>query len=814
MQELLSGSRFFSRICPELVFVLTKNRLADPGGWCGKKVFKNLRTKEQEMGSVFKKLILAAFLLLIVIAAAGYGYIWYLSAKIEDRFSGRKWAIASTIYSDTTMLFPGMQVDIAALEKKLRKLGYQAKATEPEKKGRYRMTGSGLEIFLKDLNVSDTSRPGFSAVFDISNGRIAEIRRTDTKETLPIVELGPEVLMEFFGKDRELRRVVSIENIPDCLPNAVVAAEDNRFYSHYGIDPVSILRAMYVNIRHFSIRQGGSTLTQQLAKNYFLTPERTFKRKFHELFITLALEANYTKDEILEIYLNEIYLGQKGSASVNGVGEAAYFYFGKNVKDLTISECALIAGIIKSPNRLSPYRHADECRNRRNQVLETMHELGFINQPQLEKALQEPVETAGFEKYTRRAPYFLDYVSGQLGELYTKDILSSMGFSIYTTLDTWVQDAAEKAVEKGLAGLEQSIPSLVRNDFQKKLQAAVVVLQPRTGHVLAMVGGRNYAQTQFNRVTRAYRQPGSCFKPIAVSALLDKFKPSDLLSNEKTTYVIDGRPWTPENFGDIADRRISVRDMLKYSCNRAAVDMVVRGGPEKVADYAKKLQFSGDMKPYPSIALGAFEVTALELARAYCAFAADGVEPFILSVKDVADEKGNVLVRRNVDFNAVMSPAEAFIMSSMLRSVVSEGTASALGRMGVDYPLAGKTGTSNDYRDTWFVGYTPDFLALIWVGFDNGDPVMTTGAGAALPIFADLVKSMPGYISGRWFTMPPGVVKKKVCKQTGQLADSRQCPQKYEEYFLETNQPEKQCQIHKPDNVFKRTFDGISDIFR
>lgn len=766
------------------------------------------------MASALKKLILAAVLLLIVAVAAGYGYCWYLSAKIEERFSGRKWAIASTIYSDTTMLFPGMQVDITALEKKLRKLGYQVKTAAPEKKGQYRMTGSGLEIYFKDLHVPDNSRPGFSAVLDISNGRIGEIRQTDTGDNLPIVELGPEVLMEFFGKHRELRRVVSIENIPDCLPNAVVAAEDNRFYTHYGIDPVSILRAMYINVRHFSIRQGGSTLTQQLAKNYFLTPERTFKRKFHELFITLALEANYTKDEILEIYLNEIYLGQKGSASVNGVGEAAYFYFGKNVKDLTLAECALIAGIIKSPNRLSPYGHADKCRNRRNQVLEAMHDLGFITEGQLKKALQEPIETAGFEKYMRRAPYFIDYVSSQLGGLYTTDILSSMGFSIHTTLDTWVQEAAEKALEKGLARLEKSIPALMRPEPQERLQGAVVVLQPRTGNVLALVGGRNYAQTQFNRVTRARRQPGSCFKPIAVSAFLDQFKPSDLLSNEKTTYMIDGRPWTPENFGDISGRRISVQDMLKFSCNRAAVDMVVRGGPEKVAAQAEKMNFSGPMKPYPSIALGAFEVTPLELARAYCAFAADGVVPFVLSVKDVADEKGNILVRQHVDINPVMSPGKAFVMTSMLRSVVTEGTASALGKMGLDFALAGKTGTSNDYRDTWFVGYTPDFLALVWVGFDNGDSVMTTGAGAALPIFADLVKQMPGYVSDRWFTMPPGVVKKKVCRQTGQLADSRQCPETYGQYFLETNQPDKKCQVHKADNVFKRTLDGISDIFR
>ncbi|MFO7931237.1 MAG: PBP1A family penicillin-binding protein [Desulfosalsimonas sp.] len=763
---------------------------------------------------MIKKLVVGLGLILILVFVLSFGYCWYLSGNIEERFAGRRWAIPSTIYSDTTMLFPGRRVNVSTVEKKLKKLGYQEKEGALEKKGEYRVIDSGMEIYFKDLDVPDEKRRGFEAVLDIDQGKIGGIRRAGTDETLPLVELGPEVLMQFFGKERELRRVVSIKNIPGHLADAVLAAEDNRFYSHLGIDPIGILRAVYTNIRNLSIRQGGSTLTQQLAKNYFLTPERTFKRKFHELFITLAIEANYSKDEILEIYLNEIYLGQKGSASINGVGEAAYFYFGKTVDNLTLSESALIAGIIKAPNLFSPYTHAEECKDRRDQVLRAMHDQEFITEAQLERAIEEPVKTVGFEKYSRRAPYFLDYVSRQLGELYPEDILSSMGFSIYTTLDTGVQAAAENALEKGLERLEKSIPSLARDDPGKKLQGAVVVMQPRTGNILAMAGGRNYAESQFNRVTRARRQPGSCFKPIAVSAMLDRFKPSDILSNEKTTYMVGGNPWTPENFGEIPGKKLSVRDMLTLSCNRAAVDMVVRGGPEKVVEQAEEFNFSTRMRPYPSISLGAFEVTPLELARAYCAFAADGVQPFPLSVRDVADEDGNILVQRHMDINPVMSPAEAFLVTSMLKSAVTEGTASSLKEHGLDFPLAGKTGTTNEYRDAWFIGYTPDFLALVWVGFDNGAPVLATGSGAALPIFADLAKSMPGYISHKQFTIPPGVVKKKVCSQSGQKPAFMQCPDTYEEYFLETNQPEKKCDIHGPANVFKRTFDGVKDIFR
>ena len=753
-------------------------------------------------------------LVMLVALVLCFGYCWYLSGHIEERFSGRRWEIPSTIYSDTTLLFPGKQVNRFALERKLKKLGYQAKPESPEKKGQYHSADTGLEIYFKDLHLPDKERPGFFAVLEINQGQIQKIRKTRTGETLSIAELGPEVLMQFFGKERELRRVVSIKTIPEHLARAVIAAEDHRFYSHFGVDPIGILRAMYTNLRHLSIRQGGSTLTQQLAKNYFLTPERTFRRKFHELFITLTIEAKYSKDEILEIYLNEIYLGQKGSAAIHGVGEAAYFYFGKNIENLTLSESAMIAGIIKSPNVLSPYTHSEECKDRRDQVLRAMHEQQFITGEQLSMALEEPIKTAGFEKYRRRAPYFMDYVSQQLDRLYPEDILSSMGFSIYTTLDTAVQAAAEKALENGLTRLEKSIPALRRDDPDKKLQGAVVVMHPRTGNILAMVGGRNYANSQFNRITQARRQPGSCFKPVAVAALLDTFKPSDPLSNKKVTYQVNGKPWTPENFGEFPGEKLSVRDMLRLSCNRAAVDMVVRGGPAKVVAQAEKFNFSTPMRPYPSIALGAFEVIPLELARAYCAFAADGVQPFALSVRDVADENGNVLVQRHMDIHSVISPAKAFLITSMLKSVVTDGTAEALTRQGITFPLAGKTGTTNEFRDAWFIGYTPDFLALVWVGFDNGDSLRTTGSGAALPIFADLVKSVPGQISHKSFTIPPGVVKKKVCQQSGKLPVFLKCPETYEEYFLENNQPQKKCPVHGKDSVFKKAVDGVKNLFK
>ncbi|MEW6078753.1 MAG: PBP1A family penicillin-binding protein [Thermodesulfobacteriota bacterium] len=764
--------------------------------------------------SLMRKGLIGLFLLGLVCLALSLTYGWYLSGRIETRFAGRKWNIPSTVYSDAALLFPGKRINRFALEKKLQRLNYRATEAQPAKKGEYRLTDRGLEIFFHDLPLPDKKREGFPADITIQHGAIREIRHIGAKHLIPVAELEPEVIMRFLGQDREVRRVISFEDIPDTLVKAVMAAEDSRFFRHFGIDPIGMLRALFANVRSGAVRQGGSTLTQQLAKNYFLTPERTLSRKFKEFFIALVLEAKYSKEKILEIYLNEIYFGQQGSVSINGAGEAADFYFGKDVKDLGLPESAMLAGIIKGPNLYSPYTHPDNCRERRDQVLAAMLEKAFISREEHDRAVKEPVNTVAFRKYMRRAPYFLDYVSRQIQDLYPEATLSSHGFSIFTTLDVDVQEAAEKALGNGLTRLEKQNPSLTRTDPQKKLQGAVLVMQPRTGNILAMAGGRDYGESQFNRVTSARRQPGSCFKPVITACFLDMFKPSDRLSNEKRTYTVNGKPWTPENYENVPEKSLTVRDMLRLSCNRAAVDLVVRGGVESVANRLRPFNFSTDFPPYPSIVLGAIDVIPLELARAYCAFAADGVQPFPLSVRDISDESGHVLVRRHMTISPVLSPARAWLITSMLESVVGGGTARSLKKSGLDFPLAGKTGTTSNYRDAWFIGYTPDFLALVWVGFDNGEPVSATGAEAAIPIFAELVKSMPGYVSGKEFAMPPGIVKQTVCRQSGKLPVLLSCPETDDEYFLETNQPKEKCDLHGATDAFKKVFNGLKKLFQ
>jgi penicillin-binding protein 1B len=403
----------------------------------------------------------------------------------------------------------------------------------------------------------------------------------------------------------------------------------------------------------------------------------------------------------------------------------------------------------------------------------------------------------------------MDYLSHQLKLLYSSDDLSSLGLSIYTTLDTQVQMAAEKALKRGLERLEKSNPALYRKDPKKRLQGALVVMQPKTGYILAMVGGRDYSLTQFNRITQARRQPGSAFKPFVYLSGLDELTPASMLSNKPITYEVDGKEWRPHNYTAMVVKHVSMRQALAKSINIATVDLAMKVGLDKIVSTAKQFEFSTPLKPYPSIALGSSEVIPLELSRAYCVFAADGVLPYPLSLKEVLDENGKILEQRHMSIRQVITPAKAFIMSSLLRSVVETGTARSMRAMGISFPVGGKTGTTNDYRDAWFVGYTPDILALIWVGFDNNDSISASGAGAALPIWANLMNALPQYVSGDWFKMPPGVVQDTVCSESGQLALKNRCPQPVEEYFLAGHVPSDTCQIHANKNQIGRIIDEL-----
>ncbi|MBN2108472.1 MAG: PBP1A family penicillin-binding protein [Deltaproteobacteria bacterium] len=739
-------------------------------------------------------------------------YCLYLSMKIEDRFSGRRWDIPSRVFSDTQVLMTGQGINIDAFRSKLKALGYRETPSKPRQKGEMKLSAQEIDIFLHDLKMPGLDRPGFPVRISVGSGEIKAIRTVPRGKNLPMIELEPEEVMLFYGDEHERRRLITLNQAPRHLINAVLAAEDNSFFSHYGLDPFGIMRALFVNLLHGGIVQGGSTITQQLAKNYFLTSQRTMGRKLNEMLIALIIETKYEKNQILEMYMNEIYLGQKGSASINGFGEAAFFYFGRQVGDLTLSECAVLAGLIKSPGQYSPFAGKKNCTQRRDAVLAAMAENGMITDAELKAAQQADVRTAAYSPANKKAPYFMDHLAQQLRDMYPPEVLSGMGLSIYTTIDMQVQTAAEQALARGLERLEKAQPRLRREDAGKKLQGAVVVMDPKSGAIKALAGGRDYGASQFNRITQARRQPGSAFKPFVYLSGLDVCTPATILSNEPRTMKSGGRQWTPKNYEDIPEAQLTMRESLARSVNLTTIDLAMRAGLSRIIRTARQFDFSTPLAPTPSMVLGASEVIPLELARAYCAFASGGVLPVPFTLKKVIDENGAVLALRHMSAKRVIPQDKAYIMNSLLRSVVTEGTARGLAGRGFTQPAAGKTGTTNDSRDAWFVGYTPDLLALVWVGFDGGDSIRNTGASAALPIWADLMRSVPQCLSGAWFSMPEGVIVKTVCKESGQLARGGCCPLKAEEVFLADRAPSEICTLHQCGPV-SEIIDRVKNFF-
>ncbi len=757
-----------------------------------KKRRKKNKTPKQWLNYLFY--ILVSITALAIAATAIY--LVFLSRAIDKRFSGRRWDIPSRVYSDTTLLYTGQRINRALLVEKLGRLGYRETSHPPGRQGEMQLTSSRIALYLHSFHTPIYNQKEMPVQIDLQGDRVEAITNPETRARLPLLELEPEELMLYYGPDRERRQLLSVRKLPPYVVHAVLAVEDHDFYKHHGFVLKGYLRAFWVNLKAGGIQQGGSTITLQLAKNYFLTPERTYRRKLKELLIALVLEYKFSKTDILEIYLNEIYWGQRGSAAVSGMAEAARFYFDKEVSKLSVAEAATLAGMIQAPNLYSPYRHPDACLKRRNVVLSAMRQWGWLRTDKLEGAMATPLKPAAYTAKGRQAPHFMDYLTDQLMELYSPETLKTEGLSIYTTIDTQVQSVVEEALSKGLAHLENSYPELKRSDPGKQLQGAVIVMQPKTGYIIAMSGGRDYGTSQFNRAAHALRQPGSAFKPFVFLTALDSYSPIDTLSNEPQTYMIDGNPWEPKNYSENAPPEVTFRMALAESQNIATVNLAYAVGLENVADTARAFHLPVSKPPYPSMALGAMEVAPLMLARAYCAFAADGVLPFPLSIKNVVDETGTVIESRHALIERLINPAKAYMVSDLLRSVVEVGTARSLKFRGVDWPVAGKTGTTNDSRDAWFVGYTPNILALVWVGFDDGESIHASGSSAALPIWADLMKRLPQYVSGEWFAVPPGVEKHSICLESGQLANDGCCPRTFQELFLTGVEQTETCGLH------------------
>jgi penicillin-binding protein 1A len=574
---------------------------------------------------------------------------------------------------------------------------------------------------------------------------------TDLPSVKALEEYAPSLGTKVYADDDELvtefqaeRRIfVPLREIPGHLREAIIAVEDARFYSHYGVDLRGIARAAYANFRHGRIVEGGSTITQQLAKVLFLTPDRSFSRKVKEALLALELENRYSKDRLLELYLNQIYLGH----GAYGVEAASRTFFGKSVKELTLSEAALLAALPRAPANYSPFDHSDVARKRRSLVLARMAEQGYIAPTEAKRSGEASLGLVAPERRRTAGRYFLEYLEQSLEAKLGSDVLYKGGLSVYTTLNPLIQRAAEQALRDGLEAIatrHRTGGNGAAGSLPVTPQGAVVVIEPQTGYIKALVGGADFARSEFNRAIYARRQPGSAFKPLVyVAALEAGWTPAHLIDDSPVSYAAGGaRLWEPENYDGKFRGPITLQRALEESINIAAVKLLREVGGARVIDVARRLGIQSPIQDNLTLALGSSEVTLLELTAAYAALANQGVRMEPIAIRHITDAQGRLIEENIPQGRDSVSPAVAATITAMLRGAVERGTAvqaRVLGR-----PLAGKTGTTNDFSNAWFVGYTPSITTGVWVGHDRTRTLGRdeTGARAALPIWIALMREI------------------------------------------------------------------------
>lgn len=741
---------------------------------------------------------------LAVVATVGFLYIY---VSVTSRFGDSTWPIPSRVYSDVLVLEPGTVISSDEFAQRLTDSGYAKTPGRPSRAGQFRYSGETVEVHLREFDAPRQAADIGRYSVSFRDGRVSAVRDGGGSWIEKIV-VEPVLLATLYGPRHEERQLVDLDEVPEGFRLAVLSAEDARFYGHHGLDMRGILRAAWANVSHGRIVQGGSTITQQTVKNLYLGQQRTWWRKFREMGMSLVLDARFDKDEILEVYLNEVYLGQRGPVAVCGVEAAARFYFGLPLADLSLGEWALLAGMIRSPGNYNPFVHPDRAVERRAQVLEAMQRLGHAEASEVEAAASEPLRLATGTRLRAPAPYAVDFVQAHLAERYPASVLSTRGLRIYTTIDPTAQASAAAALKQGLERLEHGYPSVSRQLDERRLQGAVVVTSPSSGAIRALVGGRDYAESQFDRAVQARRQPGSCFKPIVFAAGFELavrgeengLTAATVLDDSPFEMVSGGKAWSPANYDKTFRGDVTVREALEMSLNVPTVRAAGQIGLERVVETAHACGIRSPMAPLPSLALGTAEVSPLELATAFGTFANGGVRYAPWIIRSVTDSAGQTLEGQGIRSERAISPQTAFIVTDLMQGVFERGTAKSATAHGYRGGAAGKTGTTDDTRDAWFVGYSAEKLALVWVGYDDNAKTGLTGATGALPIWVQIMKrdaeAAPLRPRG-----PEGLVKRKIDPETGELATGG-CPQIVEESFARGTEPTRDCSLHQ--GRFKR----------
>jgi 1A family penicillin-binding protein len=623
-----------------------------------------------------------------------------------------------------------------------------------------------------------------------------------------LYDINGKPIKSFYEQDRV---IVSLNEVPQHLINAFIAVEDRSFYRHWGLNMMAIGKALHEDIMARRIVRGASTITQQLARNLFLTQEQTLTRKIKEAIVAVKIERHYTKDEILQMYLNQIYFGD----GAYGVEAAARHLFGKPASELTLAQSAMLAGLPRNPTAYSPRRHFDVAKHRQAIVLRSMNEMSMITAAEAAAAKVDTIVIAEREMAEPGA-YFAEHIRRKLEREYGATAIYREGLRVYTTLDLDLQMAAEKAVEDHLRRLEDAFGYVVRDTIGAEttiddalqtdyIQGALVALDPATGYVLAMVGGRDYVESNWNRATQSLRQPGSAFKVFVYTAAIDNgYTAADIIMDDPMVVDMpDGSQWRPKNYKDKYYGPVTLRYALAKSINIPAIKLADRLGQQTVVEYSQRMGISSRLRPYRSIALGSFEVTLLELTSAVGVLAASGIRAEPMTILKIETRDGEVLERNNPVKTEVLNVQTAYVVTDMLRSVVDYGTAASVKWRGLDKTVAGKTGTTDEYTDAWFVGYSPDIVAGVWVGFDAKETMGENqeGSRVALPIWVNFMKDALEAYPDRPFQRPHGIVVREVCEDTGLLATAN-CTNPSAEVFVSGTEPLRMCNQHYERSAF------------
>ena len=746
-----------------------------------------------------KTLAITGMLAFLALAGVFTHYYTKYSRLIDQKLRAGPFANTSKIFAAPRLVAVGDPMTADQIAADLRNCGYTESRGNAVGWFQTRPDGS-IEIYPGPDSYFDEE----AGVIKFSGGHISQIVSLRDNTSRGQYQLEPQLITNLFDRNREKRRLVKFQDIPKVLINAVTAAEDKRFFQHQGFDPLRIIKAAYVDLKEGRKEQGASTLSQQLARGLWLEPEKRWTRKLAELLITLRLEQTLSKQQIFEDYANQIYLGRRGSFSINGFGEASEAYFGKEIRQLTLPEAATLAGMIQRPGYYNPYHYPDRVRERRNVVLSLMRQNGDIDDREYAVAEESPLNLAKGASQSVDAPYFVDQVNEFLQSQFQDIDFQANSFRVYTTLDLDLQRAATEAIRDGMQLVDEQIRKQKRFKGQPipEAQCALIALDPHTGEIKALSGGRNYGASQLNHIL-AKRQPGSIFKPFVYTAALNTaldgaphiLTAGTTVVDEPTTFWYDGKPYAPSNFKHEFHGTVTLREALAKSMNVATVKVGEMIGFQSVVDLAKKAGLNYDIQPTPAVALGSYDVTPMEMAGAYTIFANHGVyvKPNFVSV--VRSQDGREIYQNKTEERTVLDPRVAYLMTNLMEEVMRSGTAAGVRALGFTVPAAGKTGTSHD---GWFAGYTSELLCIVWVGFDDDRQLDLEGAHSALPIWTEFMKhalEYRAYRNAQPFEAPEGIVSVQIDPESGMLATPN-CPATITEVYISGTQPVTSCPLH------------------